>query len=103
MGRLDVGQMLRELTAKQFRDWEVYAALEPFDEKRSDFRAAQIVQMLYNVNRGKNVKAITLEECLLQFELPERPQNQSRSDKIAVIRTIVQAFNAGQQDPESQE
>ncbi len=98
-----MGQMLRELTAKQFRDWEVYATLEPFDEKRSDFRAAQIVQMLYNVNRGKNVKAITLEECLLQFELPERPQNQSRSDKIAVIRTIVQAFNAGQQDPESQE
>lgn len=40
------------LTAKQFRGWELYDEVEPF-EMAEDYRVAAILQILYNVNRGK--------------------------------------------------
>ena len=59
-GELNVEAMLRRLTAKQFRMWEIYSELEPFGELRADYRAASIVQMIYNVNRGEKQKALPL-------------------------------------------
>jgi len=39
-GWVNVDAMLRSITVKQWWDWEVYAALEPFDETRADVRTA---------------------------------------------------------------
>lgn len=100
LGKFNVDKMLRKLTAKQFMEWEIYAELEPFDETRADYRTAHIVQMLYNINRGRNDKAATIDECLLRFELPERPPaKQTRADQIAIIKAIVAANNAAYGQP----
>lgn len=59
--------MLRSLTAAQFHEWLSYAKLEPFDEERADYRAAQIVQMILAVNMTKDKKVPTLDELVLRF------------------------------------
>jgi hypothetical protein len=43
--------MLRSITAKQFREWQAFDLLDPIGEERDDFRAASIVQALYNIAR----------------------------------------------------
>ena len=60
--------MLRSLTAKQLQEWLEYAKVEPFDEVRADYRAAQIAQMVLLVNLAKGAKIPTLEELVLKFE-----------------------------------
>ena len=60
--------MLRSLTAAQFLEWMAYAKVEPFDETRADYRAAQIAQMVLLVNLTKGAKLPTLEELVLKFE-----------------------------------
>ena len=68
MGQVNVDAMLRSLTAKQLQEWLAYAKLEPFDEKRADYRAAQIAQMVLLVNLAKGAKVPTMDELLLKFE-----------------------------------
>lgn len=79
MGRLDVHQMLREMSAKQFREWEIYAELEPFSEKRADYRAASIVQMLANVNRSSKRSPYKLEDFVLKFDQESKETKPDKS------------------------
>ena len=94
MKESDVEAMLRRLTAKQFRNWELYDELEPFGEVRADYRAASIVQMLYNVNRGPKTKAISLQECLLKFGEPAAKKQQSWQSMQAIAKMIAMTYNA---------
>lgn len=90
--------ILRGLTAKELRGWEHYFELEPFDETRADYRAASIVQILYNVNRGKGQKALTLEEALLKFgEQPEK-QKQTLEQQFAILKVLA-AMHANETTP----
>lgn len=61
--------MLSEITWKQFLEWVAYSGVEPFDETRSDIRAAQIVTMLANVNRDPKKKRTPYEikDFILNF------------------------------------
>lgn len=60
-------QMLREMTAEQFMEWQVFATLEPFDEERQDQRMGSVVQMLANIHRGKNQSRFSLRDSTLRF------------------------------------
>jgi hypothetical protein len=81
--------MLRHLTAAQFRGWEHYYELEPDVEIRADYRAASIVQILYNINRGKGQKALTLEEALLKFgEVEEKPK-QTVEQQFSILKVLA--------------
>lgn len=88
--------MLRSLTAKQFLELEAYKRLNPFREVRADYRAASIVQVIANVNRGRNQKAYTLQDFLLKFEGVERPplRRQTWQEQLEVAKVIAKAFNA---------
>lgn len=89
--------ILRGLTAKQFREWEHFAELEPFGEKRADYRAASIVQATFNVNRGKKQKAMTLEEAVVKFgeeakETTKPKQTQKQQLDILTVLSKMQAY-----------
>ena len=89
---------MRGLTAKEFRGWEMYYELEPFGEERADVRAASIVQMLYNVNRGSKQKAITLKECLLKWGEQDEPKKQQTwQEQLAIMKMLAAAY--GQDAP----
>jgi len=71
LGKANVDELKRSLTAKQIMNWMAYAELEPFDERRQDVRIASIVQMIANVNRGKDQKPFTLNDVLLKFGIDQ--------------------------------
>lgn len=84
---------MRGLTAKQFRYWEMYDEIEPFSDRRDDYRIASVCQMLYNVNRGKNQKPLPLKDFLLKFDAAEeKPRGQSVQEKLNVMTVIMRAW-----------
>jgi hypothetical protein len=102
LGRVNVDAMLRSLTAKQFMEWEHYARLEPFNEVRADYRAASIVQMLANVNRGSKTKPYSLQDFLLTYGEPaEAPQKkkQTWAQQEAILRAVAASFAAQKRKP----
>jgi hypothetical protein len=88
---------VRGLTAKQFIGWQHFAEVEPFTfdrELRADFRSAQIVQVIANVNRGKGQKAYTLQDFLIKFNDVEPPKKKTWQEMQKVAYMIAAAYNA---------
>lgn len=44
---------IRALPYPEFRAWQVYYALEPWGWHNEEFHAANLLAMLFNINRGK--------------------------------------------------
>jgi hypothetical protein len=89
--------MLRGMSARQFNEWRAYADLEPFDEVRADYRAAQVVQVLLNTYRKKGKAPVRLEECLLHFGEPEnqpRSPEQARAEIRKTMDLLMLIFNS---------
>lgn len=56
LGKHNVRQMLREMTAVDWLKWKVYMGLAPFDESRMDYRIASLVKSLWDVAYATNTK-----------------------------------------------
>lgn len=82
--------------------WVHYNSIEPIGDDRADYRAASIVQMLYNVNRGKNDKPGKLEEFLLKWaEADEvKKTKQTPQQQLAMLK-ILAAMHANDDGPRS--
>lgn len=61
-------ELLSRISAKELRDWEVFAAVEPFGEERADIRSAIICCTLA---RGYGNKKATVKDFLLKLDPPE--------------------------------
>jgi hypothetical protein len=95
--------MLRSITYAQFQRWQFFYDLEPFDERRMDYRFGSIVQALANINRDskKRHQPFELEECTLTFgqreeivQKPEPAKKLSWQVMKEYAKTVVSAFNA---------
>jgi hypothetical protein len=92
LGVVNVDAMLRSLTAKQFREWEIYAKLEPFDETREDYRSASIRAMVHNMNVPSEHRK-PLKDFVLPFgETPDKPA-KSWQEMAAMARLIAVAYS----------
>ena len=75
--------MLREMSAEQFIEWQVFYSLEPFGEDREDLRFGSIVSTLMNINRNTKVRKqpFELRDGTLSggdlFQEAPKPQKQS--------------------------
>lgn len=90
--RVDVDNIARSLTAKQFINWEAYARLEPFGEKRADWRAAQIVKMIFDMAVVAKDRKYKLEDFLLKFE--EDFKEKPVQDQFAMMKILAAAYAA---------
>lgn len=86
--------MLRSLTAKQFREWEAYAQIEPFGELRDDYRAASIRQMIFNAN-VKPEDQRPIKDFLIKWDAEgeEKKQKQTWQMQKAIAHAIVVAYS----------
>ena len=91
LGILDVDDMLRKLTAKQFAMWRMYASVMPFGDLRADYQAASVSKTIADVNRPKERQPYKVEDFLLQFEAPEQ-ESHGRDTQISIIKAIAQAY-----------
>lgn len=88
--------MLRSMTWRQFKEWIVFADLEPFDDIRDDYRFASIVTAIANANRNpkRRAKPYTLEDGLLKFgdHVVKKPKQTWQQQK-AIAMFYASAFN----------
>lgn len=82
--------MLRGLSVRQFQEWLAYMDLEPIDERRADFRAASIVQALYNINRDvkRYPTPFKLDDFVLKFE--DAPKQ--KQDVVTKLKLLAAMF-----------
>lgn len=85
--------MLREMTWREFREWVVFAELEPFDEARNDLRFAHIVATLLNLHRRKGTRAVTVQDVRLMFGDEKEIKRQTPQQQEAVAKMFVSLFN----------
>lgn len=96
---LNVNEVLR-LPARQFVELLVYKRMEPFREFRADFRAAQIVTMVYNM-------AVAVKDRKkVDYFMPKwgeqeaKPRKQSWQEQLAILKVLAITNNAA---PEARE
>lgn len=65
-----VAELGRRMSSRELSEWQLYEELEPFGERRADYRTASICHTLALANGAKNVK---LEDFLLT-----RPEGESQ-------------------------
>lgn len=92
-GELQVQKIARQLTAKQFQEWELYASMEPFGEMRADWRAASIRSMVFNMAVPVKDRK-PMSDFLLKFEeVVKKPSaGQSWQEKKAIALSIAAAY-----------
>lgn len=91
--------MLRRIPATQLLEWMHYDAIDPFGQWRADYRAAEIVTMLANINRDgkKKPQPYKTSDFLVQFGEPiegEKKKKQTWQEQKNIGRLIAFAHSA---------
>lgn len=88
---VNVDAMLASLTSKQFVELRAYKQIEPFQDVRADWRAASIVQMLYNVAVDKKHQKAMKEFLLKWDDEPKRKQTWQEQQRIMMVLAAAYA------------
>src|SRR5262245_26929079 len=90
-------QLLRELDAAELLDWQLLESLEPFGERRDDYRAALQTWTIVAALGAKrhDGRPWTLDDFRLQFDAKPAPppRQQSAAEIERIIRMWVQGSN----------
>lgn len=89
--------MLRGISWSQFLEWQAFETLEPFGEERDDYRAASIVQALWNIARDtkQNPNGWPLTDFLLSFgDAPSRRVQQTLATQELLVDSWIDGHNA---------
>ena len=96
LGYVNVEAMLRSITSEQFVEWIEYDKLDPFGQWREDYRSAEIVTMLANVNRDAKRKREPFKttDFLVKFgeQINDKPK-QSWQDQLNIAKLFASAYN----------
>lgn len=68
---------IRSLPYPEYRSWELFSILEPFGWENDEYRAASLLALIYNVNKGKG-KAKT-------------PKDFMRDTQAEILKQLEQA------------
>lgn len=98
--------MLREMPAAQFSAWILFAEIEPFGELRDDYRMANMMQLMANMNRNvkKRPEPFTLEDFMLDWdgsraerqrmeEVSRRQAAKTPADMLRIARLWAAVYN----------
>lgn len=90
--------ILRGLTAKEFRGWEIFEFLYPMiGMERLDYGLAAITQMLHNIYRAKGTKALPLKDFVLKFGEQEEKPRQTSQQQFTMLQYLAHMHaNEGQ-------
>lgn len=75
-------------SAREIQDWDAYYKVEPWGAARDNMHAGIVAAMVYNVNRGKDRKALTFADFALS--VPERTANTIETVKfVTALRALA--------------
>lgn len=82
--------ILRGLTAREFRGWEMFESLYPMiGMERLDYNVAAITQILHNINRAKGQKALPLKDFVLKFGEQEEKPRQTPKQQFTMLEYLA--------------
>jgi hypothetical protein len=88
--------MLDEIDYPAFLEWMAMAELSPFTAEREEYRTANIVQAIVNMNRDvkKRREPWPIEQFVLRFgDMPAYKKRQTPEEQKAIARMFYMAFN----------
>lgn len=92
---MTVGELLARASSRELAEWMAFAQLEPIGDRRGDYQAAQVAQVIANVNRDtkKRKKPYPVEDFLLEWEDPEEPaKGQPWKEQLRIVEMLNAAF-----------
>lgn len=69
------------MTSREFAEWMAYYGLEPFGERRADYRAALISSVIANVNRAKDQDPYPISDFLPDAMPDEEGEGEEGDDE----------------------
>lgn len=89
-----MGALLKSLSYKQLREWQAYAQIEPFGEKRADLRIAQLCSIVANMIPKEKGSSKTYEPADFMpefFETEIEKRRKKREKGEAMMRKFRNA------------
>jgi hypothetical protein len=80
-------------------DWQVLEAIDPYGERREDYRNAHLIAQLANMLSARKGEPHRAEEFLLEFKEKGAQEEQSQAQVEAMIKTWVAAANITHRKP----
>ena len=80
--------LLRDLTAEQILEWELYFKKEPFGHELGFYQAGIISSVIANVNRGKGARAFSPEDFIPEMYLAKVKKKQSMKEMKDLLRSM---------------
>ena len=80
-------ELLERMDGVELGEWFIKWQVDPFGERRDDYRAASICSTMANIHRPRNTKAFSLSDFMLKFL-------RERIDPRALMMKLVAGFRA---------
>lgn len=78
---------------RDFLEWRIYEQIEPFGDRRRDLQTGILAATLYNMWRGKNDKAKSAKDFMIDWEKTSQ-REQTPEDHKRIFTLIRDAQNA---------
>jgi hypothetical protein len=88
-----VRQVLDEIDAEEFAEWQAFDVLEPIGGNADDYRAGIVASMLANIHRKRGTEAIKPLELFPWHIEPRDPTKDSLAIKAAMARLAGRGKN----------
>lgn len=92
LGCANPDAMLARMPFRVYREWHAYYQVEPFGEKRADFRSAIVAATIANtMGRRKGQPAFRVEKFMPQFEPREivKKTPDQLFDKLKILNRLM--------------
>ncbi|KKN42012.1 hypothetical protein LCGC14_0717720 [marine sediment metagenome] len=80
--------MLKCMTAKDLREWEIYYELEPFGAPALNLNFGRLLALFMNIHRGKGTSSVSAESVTFG-DFAKRGIRQSVEEMKSVLMALV--------------
>jgi len=88
---MSVARAMREVDAREFSEWQAFDYIEPFGDRRADWRMAQLLAMIANMFRGKRSKRAKLTDFMWR-DTPPKPKQTLQEQRGIFANMIATVF-----------
>lgn len=91
-GRLDVDNLMNEISTEQFAEWAAFSGMEPEPHQVMAAYLRMLIAKIHNIWRGKGDRARGPGDFLIEFGKRKVP---SSKDVIIKLKATLRAWAAG--------
>lgn len=79
------------MTSAEFRDWQLYAMIEPFGSAQEDYRFGRLMAVIANLQRKRGSKALQAADFMPPYAKRSK-RFQTWQEQLQVVEMLNQAF-----------